>query len=71
MDKISSSLKGLVRPFVTVMVTTTFCYLSLIGIIKPEEFSLMTGVIITFWFGTRSNGNKKEEVKTMEEKSNV
>ena len=70
MDKISSSLKGLVRPFVTVMITTTFCYLSVIGIIKPEEFSLMAGVVITFWFGDRKNG-KKEEVKTMEGKPNV
>ena len=68
MDKISSSLKGLVRPFVTVMITTTFCYLSLIGVIKPEEFSLMAGVVITFWFGDRKNGIKKEEIKTMEAK---
>lgn len=65
MDKIANTLKGLVRPFVTIMITTTFCYLSLIGIIKPEEFSLMAGVVITFWFGDRKNG-KKEEVKLTE-----
>ena len=42
-----------VRPLVTVMLTATFCWLSLTGKIPVEAFVSVVSVVITFWFASR------------------
>ena len=42
-----------VRPLVTLMITATFCYLSIIGRIPVEAFLTIVGVVVTFWFTSR------------------
>lgn len=41
------------KSIITIMVTSVFCYLSIIGVIDSEKFMTIFGVIIAFYFGTQ------------------
>lgn len=42
-----------VKSIVTLFITGVFCYLSIIGKIKSQEFITIFSVIIAFYFGTQ------------------
>ena len=42
-----------VKTFVTLGLTTVFCYLSAIQAIPPELFMTVYAVVISFYFGTQ------------------
>ena len=62
MDKIDA-IKGLIRPFISVVFVSTVCYLSLKGKIEPGDILQLTGIIVAFHFGERSANINKEEPK--------
>ena len=42
-----------VKTIITILLTITFCYLSLVGVIAAELFMTIFTVIIGFYFGTQ------------------
>lgn len=42
-----------IKSLVTLMLTTVFCYLSVIGTVSGEQFLVIFTVVIGFYFGTQ------------------
>ena len=54
-----------VKSIVTLVLTGVFSYLSIIGVIKAEQFMTVFTVVISFYFGTQVG---KKEAKEEQEK---
>lgn len=54
-----------VKSIVTLVLTVVFSYLSIIGVIKAEQFMTVFTVVISFYFGTQVG---KKEAKEEQEK---
>lgn len=61
MKEIALELKGMIRPFVTIMLSMVFCYLALIGKINPDVFTSVVITVTTYWFADRKSRNLAEE----------
>jgi len=61
MDKIMSFIRSAVRPFVTVSLTATLCYLVIIGKIETQYFIGIVSTVIAFWFSERGRKKEKKE----------
>ena len=46
-----------VKSIVTILLTSVFCYLSVIQVISPELFMTVFTVVISFYFGTQFERN--------------
>lgn len=57
-----------VKSIVTLVLTGVFSYLSIIGVIKAEQFMTVFTVVISFYFGTQVG---KKEAKEEQEKEVV
>lgn len=53
-----AKINSLVRPFITIVFTLTFCYLALTGDIGSETFVGTAAAIITWWFKSRDEQRK-------------
>lgn len=51
-------IRGLVRPLVTMLFVGGFIYMALAQIEMPEAYTVMTGVIIAFYFKSRDDAKK-------------
>lgn len=49
-----------VKTFITLMLTTVFCYLSFIGVIAAEIFMTIYAAVIAFYFGAQTEKNKNK-----------
>lgn len=49
-----------VKTIVTFALTAAFVYLSIIGEVKPEIFMTIYTMVVSFYFGTQHEKNKKE-----------
>jgi CRISPR/Cas system-associated protein Csm6 len=49
-----------VKTIVTFALTATFVYLSITGGVKPEIFMTIYTMVVSFYFGTQHEKNKKE-----------
>ena len=56
-----------VKSIVTLVLTGVFAYLSIVGVVGPEQFLSIFTVIISFYFGTQVG--KREQKELDEEKS--
>lgn len=43
-----------IKSIVTILLTLVFCYLAIIGKIKPSQFMTVFGTVIVFYFGTQA-----------------
>lgn len=50
-----------VKSLVTLILTAVFAVLSLKGIVTAEQFLTVFTVVVSFYFGTQYEKNKKEE----------
>jgi uncharacterized membrane protein YbaN (DUF454 family) len=50
-----------VKSIVTIMLCLVFCYLSVIGVIMPDQFMTVFTVVIAFYFGTQAERSKTIE----------
>lgn len=65
-DKVMAKIeviRGLIRPFISVVFVSTVCYLSLKGKIDASDILQLTGMIVAFHFGERSAAKKEEKPK--------
>lgn len=51
-----------VKSIVTIILTTVFAYLSVVGTISGEQFLTVFTVVIGFYFGTQSEKRAAKEV---------
>lgn len=53
-----------VKSIMTIMLTIVFCVLSLLGVIKAEQFLTVFTVVVSFFFGVKSGrDNSRDEDK--------
>ncbi|MBQ7129028.1 MAG: hypothetical protein IJO19_03465 [Clostridia bacterium] len=50
-----------VKSLVTIILAAVFAYLSVVGVIKGEQFLVIFTTVIAFYFGTQAN--KKDDDK--------
>lgn len=51
-----------VKSIVTIMLSIVFCFLSVTGVVTPEQFMTVFTVVIAFYFGTQvEKKNAKNE----------
>ena len=50
-----------VKSIVTIILTAVFAYLSVVGVIKGEQFLTVFTTVIAFYFGTQHEKNKDKE----------
>lgn len=62
MKEIKEFIRSIVRPIVTISLTATLCYLTIIGKIASEYFIGIVSVVIAFWFSDRKNQKEKEAI---------
>lgn len=53
-------IRGLVRPYISVIFASVTAYLAFVGKIEPKDILYLTGIIVAFHFGERS-GSKQSE----------
>jgi hypothetical protein len=49
-----------VKTITTILLTLTFCYLALIGVIAAELFMTIFSMVIAFYFGTQHEKKNSE-----------
>ena len=49
-----------VKSLVTIILTAVFAYLSVVGVIKGEQFLVIFTTVIAFYFGTQANKDKSD-----------
>ena len=50
-----------VKSIVTIVMTAVFAYLSVVGVIKGEQFLTVFTTVIAFYFGTQHEKNKENK----------
>lgn len=50
-----------VKSIVTIILTTIFAYLSIVGKVSGEQFLVIFTTVIAFYFGTQTEKKTKEE----------
>lgn len=50
-----------VKSLVTIILTAVFAYLSVVGVIKGEQFLVIFTTVIAFYFGTQAKKNESED----------
>lgn len=50
-----------VKSIVTIIMTAVFAYLSVVGVIKGEQFLTVFTTVIAFYFGTQHEKNKENK----------
>ena len=50
-----------VKSIVTIILTTIFAYLSVVGRVSGEQFLMIFTTVIAFYFGTQAEKKTKEE----------
>ena len=50
-----------VKSIVTIILTTIFAYLSVVGTVSGEQFLMIFATVIAFYFGTQTEKKTKEE----------
>lgn len=50
-----------VKSLVTIILTAVFAYLSVVGVIKGEQFLVIFTTVIAFYFGTQAKKNDDKE----------
>lgn len=50
-----------VKSIITLLITSIFCYLAVVGVITAELFMTIFTVIIGFYFGTQSEKKTNKE----------
>lgn len=50
-----------VKSLVTIILTAVFAYLSIIGVIKGEQFLVIFTTVIAFYFGTQAKKDEGEK----------
>ena len=50
-----------VKSIVTIILTTIFAYLSIVGRVSGEQFLMIFTTVIAFYFGTQTEKKTKEE----------
>ena len=50
-----------VKSIVTIILTTIFAYLSVVGRVSGEQFLMIFTTVIAFYFGTQTEKKTKEE----------
>jgi len=54
----SEFIRGIVRPLVTVMFVVGFLYMAVAAVEIPEAYTVMTGMILAFYFKSRDESKK-------------
>jgi len=52
-------IRGIVRPLVTVMFVVGFLYMAVAAVEIPEAYTVMTGMILAFYFKSRDEIKKQ------------
>ncbi len=52
-------IRGVVRPLVTVLFVVGFLYMSVTAVEIPEAYTVMTGMILAFYFKSRDDVKKQ------------
>lgn len=50
-----------VKSLVTIILTAVFAYLSVVGVIKGEQFLVIFTTVIAFYFGTQAKKDEGEK----------
>ena len=50
-----------VKSLVTIILTAVFAYLSVVGVIKGEQFLVIFTTVIAFYFGTQKAKNDEDK----------
>jgi len=58
----SEGVSAYVRPYITILMVTVFCYLAVVGTIGPEVFVPTVTMVVVYWFKSREEEKKGEQI---------